>query len=226
MGMGSHVGALDILRSILGLRQQCWSTSCWDRPHPASHLGWTSHTEDRHNLHQPFIHRAAKDSHLAGSKIITARMTAGQFDLGCLKRDTSNPAQRSQIGARMGWYPENCWASCRTRWGCTTALPGHELRAWAGDRDRDRDRQEPALLLHILTPCSPLKLPGKVKSCRELSILSLPHSPQAQDGSRGSVTWHRAELCCALCAPQSMCWGWRAARPLWLPPALQTQGYQ
>lgn len=48
---------------------------------------------------------------------------------------------------------------------------------WTVGRDRDRDRQEPALLLLILTPHVPLKLPGKVKSCRELSILSLPLSP-------------------------------------------------
>lgn len=46
-------------------------------------------------------------------------MTAGQLDLGCPKRDTSNLAQRSQIGGRMGWCPQNCWASCRTRQGCT-----------------------------------------------------------------------------------------------------------
>lgn len=97
-------------------------------------------------------------------------------------------------------------------------------QGWAVDRDRDRDRQEPALLFHILTPCIPLN--GKVKSCRELSILSLQHSPGGQEGSRGSVTWLRAELCCALCAPQSMRWGWPAARPPRLPPALQTQGYQ
>lgn len=61
------------------------------------------------------------------------------------------------------------------------ALPVRELRA--GAVDRDRDRQEPALLLHILTPRIPLKLNGKVKSCRELSILSLHTAHRARRGA-------------------------------------------
>lgn len=37
--------------------------------------------QGRHDLHQPRVHRAAKGPQLAGSKIIRARMTAGQLDL-------------------------------------------------------------------------------------------------------------------------------------------------
>lgn len=148
---------------------------------------------------------------LASSKIIRARMTAGRLDLGCLKRDTSNPAQSSQIGARQGWSPAGLLGSCRTRRGCTAALPVRELRARAAGRDRDRDRQEPALLLHSLTPRIPLKLPAKVKSCRELSIpATQPVSPGREQRLRDLAQGRAVP-----CVPHEACAG---AGELPVPP--------
>lgn len=86
---------------------------------------------------------------LAGCKIIRARTTAGQSDLGHLKRDPSNPAQSTQIGPRTGQVPQNRWASRRTRGGCDVALPTHEFTACAASSNW----QEPAMPLYGVTPC-------------------------------------------------------------------------
>lgn len=66
----------------------------------------------RHNLPQPLGSERPTDCWL---QIIRARATAGQLDLGHLQREPSNPAQSPQIGSRMSWSSQNCWALCRTR---------------------------------------------------------------------------------------------------------------